>query len=988
MDANPFDSASALREANRLLVEKLHTFGEDFPASFLGELEYFQRRTAATGAYLSALEDRSEAQSLINFWQTILFNGGRRPETIILAEFDMEAARARAGGSPPYKGLEAFQIVDCAAFFGRATVVREMLDRLATHRLLAVTGLSGSGKSSVVRAGLIPRLREGELPGSREWRVADPVVPGRDPIGALSELAEQCGGARGRLAAPSALVAALDRGGAPALISVDQFEELFTVCDNDEDRRFTLDALTLAATGGAFRHIVIVTMRSEFDSRVETHPAFAALFAAGRIQIGALSAHELRSAIEEPANQVGVAFEPGLPEELVQRVLGEPAGLPLLQFTLLELWKRRSADNKITWAAYTDPELGGSPREILARRANQVYESFATNQDRIFSERIFLALAEIGSGLEPTARRVTREELDRIGTRDSLDYVLRVWQENGLVRISPPPDPDAPIAPDSQVEVAHEALIRNWERLVGWIEDHFATTRRRRVLTERARAWWEGKGELLGELSLMEAETYESLTDNERDYVTASQAGVELARRKMRRRNRIALLGSVAMAILTIAATVSSIAALNSYNRALQEGEEAEEARGAAQASAYRARRAEEQASQSREYALRQVREAQNRLIAANRQLAELRIQEARTRRALREALTQRTAVRTTTLAERADLARIRSEEAEVQARIEGLQTQVRLAEERLRLREEQLRLAEGQIEGARNVSQQVVAAIGRSDVTVSTAARQQPASIRTVAERLQANLTARRGRAPLGLPEAPLIVDRRIYTVGFDPAILSPRWVAFTVDARSTLQLRRLPLEWSFDPDIPRPWQTGEDAYRNNSYDRGHLVRRADALIGPTEADARASEVEINYYSVTVPQADQTNRTTWAAVEQYTTELSARLGPIYVVAGPVYPDLTVGSSAYLTLGSSRTAVPLYLYRVLLRRDARGRWRALAFLVPNDFSSSRDALQFVTSVSEVERLTGLRFFSGLPAAEATTLKSNLSPADFEGSAAN
>jgi multidrug efflux pump subunit AcrA (membrane-fusion protein) len=545
-----------MREGNRRLLERLDGFGDDdLPAGFLDEVELFQRRAAATGVYLSALDDRAEAQSLVNFWLTVRFNGGGRPETIILDEFDTEAARARAGGAAPYKGLDAFQVEDVGSFFGRAATIRAMLDRLGASRMLAVTGLSGSGKSSVVRAGLIPRLREGELPGSREWRVLDPIVPGKDPVQALADLAVGLAPSSGPLREPADLVEALDAVGAPVLLSVDQFEELFTLCGREEDRRFVLDALTAAATGGEHRHVVIITMRSEFDSRVETDPAFAELFAAGRIQIGALSARELRTAIEQPAAQVGVHFEPGLPDELVQRVLGEPAGLPLLQFTLLELWKRRTADNKLGWEAYT--ALGGSPREILARRATEVYESFETNQDRTFSHRIFLALAEIGAGLEPTGRRVARAELDRIGSRDSVDHVLGVWQENGLIRISPP----GPIARASQVEVAHEALIRNWDLLVGWIEDHFAQTRRRRVLTEQALAWKEGHDTLLGELSVKEAEGLADLDDIERDYVAASRREVDRQYRSMRRRNWAG--ASVAAASLLLL-----VFALTQYNRA------------------------------------------------------------------------------------------------------------------------------------------------------------------------------------------------------------------------------------------------------------------------------------------------------------------------------------------------------------------------------------------------------------------------------------
>jgi DNA/RNA endonuclease G (NUC1) len=999
-----FASAAAARTANRALLDRLETLDPDnLPADFLAEIEAFRLRAGATGAILSPVEDRSELQTSINFWTTMLFTSAGRPASVVLARFDTAAARLRAGQAVPSKGLEPFQIEDHDKFFGRNPCIAEMFDKLSDHRFLAVLGLSGSGKSSVVRAGLIPRLRQSAAPGS--WLVLDPVVPGRRPLDALAQVIEQVSPGAEFQPDPDAFVAALDRSERRVLIVIDQFEELFTLDPAEDERRQFLDILRCAATTGAHAHVVILTMRSEFDSRVRRYEDFDALFEAGRVQIAALSPRELRSAIVQPAEQLGVAFAPGLAEELVQAVVGEPAGLPLLQFTLLELWKLRSDENELTWQAYK--ALGGNPRDILAQRADKIYGDFALKEDRDISRGIFIALVQLGAGLEPTSRRVLRSELgEAVGRgRDNVDRVLGKWRENGLVRISPP----GAITSDSQVEVAHEALIRNWALLGEWIGDAFASARRRGLLTEKALAWKENKGELLGELSLIEAETYESLTDDERDYVEASQAELDQARQKMRRRVRIAYAGSVMMALLTVTATVAIVAASRFNEAARSQQLVAESAIDEARAAETRARWAMAASRQSRANADRRVREARDRLRIADEHLGNVRLQEAKTEVQLQLALARQSVVNTATAAVVGNLAALRTQVVDLERQVTDLGRQVtdlgRQREDLERQRaalelqrqdlERQVQVAQAgrvnaelQTEAERNVRQQVFGAIGRGEVAVSTAALQQPAETRTVAERLPANLAQRRARAPLGLPDAPLVVDRRVYTVGFDPAILSPRWVAFTVDARNTLDLPRRDRGWAFDPDIPRAWQTGPSTYRGNSYDRGNLIRRADALVGPSEADARASEAEIFYYSVTVPQTGRMNRTTWVAVEQYTTRLSERLGPIYVIAGPVYPDLTASNRTYLTLGSTGTTVPLYLYRVLLRRDADGRWRSLAFLVPNDFSTSGDALQFVTSVSEIERLTGLRFFSALPAAEAAALKSNASAAEFGGPAAN
>lgn len=524
----PYPSLAALRTAETNLLTQLEEVDESKPpAEFLAAVELFRQRGAATGRLISVPEERAEAQSILNFWLTVLYRAQNKPGAVVLMPFDHDAARARTADAIPYRGLEPFQIEDSARFFGRRRALTALLDKLRTGRLVAVTGLSGSGKSSVVRAGLIPALRDGAVPGSERWRYPAPIVPGKSPLGAL-KLRPEAPAETEFLEDSQTLATLLDGEGCPVCLVVDQFEELFTLAEDQGERRAFIANLVQAAAGGAYRHTVVLTMRSEFDDYVERYEQLAPLFAVGRVNLGALTAADLRLAIEQPAAQLGVRFEAGLIEELVQRVLGEPAGLPLLQFTLRTLWKRRK-DGDLTWEAYR--ALGGSPREILARQATTVYESFELQQDRDLTRRVFQSLVQLGSGLEATARRVRRAELDRCGARDNVDRVLGIWRDAELVRVSPP----GPITPDTQIEVAHEALIRNWPSLVQWIEEDFAASRRRRLLQQRALDWREGKEALLPELSLHEAESYYDLEDVEREYVTASRAAIDRANREIRR---------------------------------------------------------------------------------------------------------------------------------------------------------------------------------------------------------------------------------------------------------------------------------------------------------------------------------------------------------------------------------------------------------------------------------------------------------------------
>jgi type II secretory pathway predicted ATPase ExeA len=544
-----FKSLTALRSAHTSLLKEYQKHDDDgdenrLPESFITEVELFLQRASSSGALLDIDEDRADAQALLNYWTTVLYNAGQTPRPTVLANFEEEVASRQVGERCPYRGLQAFHLEDRPYFYGRRQLVREMTKWLQRENFLAVVGLSGSGKSSIVRAGLIPALQEGALSDSESWTYYDTIVPGSEPLRSLSELTRPEGVTTEqwhRQHAPQFLqdeghlLRLVSGGGKTAVVVVDQFEELFTLSQDEAERRaFVANLIRLTQVPDRC-HIVIITMRSEFDTYVARLPELQELFERAQIRVSPLSPLDLRKAIEKPAERSGLSFEAGLVEELVQQVLGEPAGLPLLQFTLYKLWEKRQGKD-ITWAIYR--ELGGSPREVLARVADATYESFNIMEDRNISRRIMLRLVRPGAGLDVTSNRVRRESLYPVGARDNVNRVLDIWVAAGLLRVTP-----ATRREDDQVEVMHEALIRNWPELVTWVEKERVNLRQRLQLTSAAQQWAEHQrdpGGLLGGTLLAEALTYDDLNELEKEFVTASQkAAAEVEREKQRHQQRL-----------------------------------------------------------------------------------------------------------------------------------------------------------------------------------------------------------------------------------------------------------------------------------------------------------------------------------------------------------------------------------------------------------------------------------------------------------------
>jgi WD40 repeat protein/DNA-binding SARP family transcriptional activator len=455
-----------------------------------------------------------------------------------------------APGEPPFKGLQYFDAADADLFFGRETLTARLVGHLRQSRFLAViVGASGSGKSSVVRAGLVPALQRGEpladgtLPpeGSQDWRL-HLITPSARP---LESLAANLTRDSESVTATATLMDDMRRdsralhlhirrraeGEGQILLVVDQFEELFTLCRDETERRAFINNLMTAINSsspdsGDGSTTLILTLRADFYSHCAQYDNLREALAKHQEYIGPMNAEELRRAIEEPARRNGWEFEPGL-VDLILRDIGagedrqpEPGALPLLSHALLETWHRRRG-RALTLKGYA--ECGGV-RGAIARTAETVYRKLVPEGQTI-ARNLFIRLTELGEGETgvDTRRRVALTELvTNPQLRSSTESVLKTLTDARLITTTA-----------DSAEVAHEALIREWPALRRWLTENREGLQLHRHLTEAAQAW-EALGREPGELyrgaRLSQAAEWAEANPNElnaleREFLEASQAG-------------------------------------------------------------------------------------------------------------------------------------------------------------------------------------------------------------------------------------------------------------------------------------------------------------------------------------------------------------------------------------------------------------------------------------------------------------------------------
>jgi WD40 repeat protein/DNA-binding SARP family transcriptional activator len=451
-----------------------------------------------------------------------------------------EEAEAPHSAVCPFLGLATFDAAHSEYFFGRERLVAELVARLVGSPLVAVIGPSGSGKSSTVRAGLLPALGGGVLPGSERWRQAL-MRPGPHPLAQLQRVLSEL---KGR-----------------AVIVVDQFEEAFTVCRDEDERAGFLDALVELVEDRDRRVQVVVAVRADFYGHCAVHDRLARLVGANQVLVGPMRREELRRAIEAPARRVGLQVEPSLTDALIADVLHQPGGLPLLSAALLEQWRERQG-RVMRRATY---DRTGGVRGAVGRLAEQTYTGLSEPERRA-ARRILLRLADAGEYEAAFVRR--RVPLDELETdRD----------EHTAAALAALIDSRLVTADGETLEVAHEALLREWPRLRGWLEEDADGRRLHHHLINASRDWDAGgrdSGELYRGARLASTLDWVAgheadLNALERDFLAESRAEAEHESEHQRRTNRRlrALLAGLA-AVLAVA-LVAGVLALNQRGDAL-----------------------------------------------------------------------------------------------------------------------------------------------------------------------------------------------------------------------------------------------------------------------------------------------------------------------------------------------------------------------------------------------------------------------------------
>lgn len=480
----------------------------------------------------------------------------------------------------PYKGLSAFQPEDADRFHGREALTEELVRRLQMQKVLVVGGPSGSGKSSLVRAGLIPALRAGAGPGGARCRIVV-MTPGRDALAELYyqlvQALEQVPGAQRPMIRPEDLAQrpALARrlahptGAEPPLIlCIDQFEELFTLSPPAQRQPF-IEALSAMTDPADSQVRIVIAVRADYYAACAQVPWLAERFTDNQVLVGPMNPAELRRAITEPARRAGLYLERNLVDAIIDEAGNEAGSLPLISHALVETWMRRKGAT-LTLEGF---RAAGGVAGAIAQTADVIYEQRFGEAEQAATRRLFLRLVAPGEGAGDTRRVVDRAEIEADSEPQIMARVVEPLTEARLLTVD-----------KRSVQIAHEALLRSWPRLRGWIDEARDDLRVRQRLIRHAEEWRSAEHEpdlLLRGTPLLAALDWLAKNPDQagaevQAFIEASaeakrqeEASAEEKRARARRLRRSAV---AALSVLAIGATAASIVAFLGYQEAQRNG--------------------------------------------------------------------------------------------------------------------------------------------------------------------------------------------------------------------------------------------------------------------------------------------------------------------------------------------------------------------------------------------------------------------------------
>ena len=505
------------------------------------------------------------------------------------AEPDAVSIDIARDGTCPYKGLAAYQPDDARFFCGREALVDELVKRLQLHQVLVVGGPSGSGKSSLIRAGMLPALRDGILPGSEHWKLAV-MTPGPDPLHELCVRLNIDPESQKRL--PNAadfnrdptrireFIQGCSLSEQNTLLAIDQFEELFTLVEPPQRAAFfaVLSALTELADSSAK---VVIAVRADFYNACAQVPWLADKITNNQVLVGPMSRAELRRAITEPARRAGLYLEQGLVEAVMEEAGSESGSLPLMAHALVETWVRRHA-NTLTLDGF---RATGGVAGAISQTADATYKHQLDDVGREITKRLFLRLVTSNEGTPESRRALARSEITLDENSAILDRVIEQLTKARLLTVD-----------DDRVQIAHEALLRTWPRLRSWIEESRDDLRMRQKISHAAAEWQaeDREDDLLYHgtplLSALEwkSKNPDQLGPLEHDFLLAAEANKArldaLAAEKLRRTRRWRRAAVGALTALTVGTSLSSLIAYRAADEAHENAQRAATATAEAQA--------------------------------------------------------------------------------------------------------------------------------------------------------------------------------------------------------------------------------------------------------------------------------------------------------------------------------------------------------------------------------------------------------------------